>query len=606
MRTVPPTEKGKYRAIASGAIANGKPVIVNSDGTVSEIAKSGNAAGSQVEFNDSSPRNNVPVFVPSENKIALHSIYVGGGGGALRMTTISGTTPSFATANTYQASNISSGEGSGVTICSSNGSTLDRVLITYQDVGNSRYGTAIVYKPSDGTFGSKVVFESAQTSYMAATYDSNSDRVVISYKDQGNSNYGTAVVGAVSGTSVSFGTPVVYNAGTTNYQANTFDSNSNKVVILYQDGGNGEKYTAIVGTVDNSDNSISFGSEVAISAGGARSQSNSNIAFDSNSNKVLVGYRDNADSGFLKLVVGTVSGTSISFGTILDAGINNASVDYISIAFNPDRNKFGVAFQRSNPVRDCAVLEATISGTNVTVTSPMSVNSVASTFDSGTNGLVTFIGMAYDTNVDKFLVAYIDDDNGVKGEAQVLTAPFEETNLTSTENYIGIANSCSFHGTTETITVTVAGGIFYLDGVANPVIQLLKGHTYIFDQADGTNNGHPLHFKDSGGSQYTTGVTVTGTAGNAGAKVTIAIASDATEPTRYYCTVHGNGMGNTINLSDSFVNVDVIGTVNNQQSSLTAGQQYFVQTDGTLSETADSPSVFAGTAISATELVVKE
>ena len=154
--------------------------------------------------------------------------------------------------------------------------------------------------------------------------------------------------------------------------------------------------------------------------------------------------------------------------------------------------------------------------------------------------------------------------------------------------------------------MTVAGGIFYLDGVANPVIQLLKGHIYIFDQADGTNNGHPLHFKDSGGSQYTTGVTVTGTAGTSGAKVTIAIASDATEPTRYYCTVHGNGMGNTINLSDSFVNVDVIGTVNDQQSSLTAGQQYFVQTDGTLSETADSPSVFAGTAISATELVVKE
>ena len=65
-------------------------------------------------------------------------------------------------------------------------------------------------------------------------------------------------------------------------------------------------------------------------------------------------------------------------------------------------------------------------------------------------------------------------------------------------------------------------------------------------------------------------------------------------------------MGNTINLSDSFVTVDTIGTVNDQQSSLTAGQQYFVQTDGTLGETADSPSVFAGTAISATELVVKE
>ena len=34
-------------------------------------------------------------------------------------------------------------------------------------------------------------------------------------------------------------------------------------------------------------------------------------------------------------------------------------------------------------------------------------------------------------------------------------------------------------------------------------------------------------------------------------------------------------------------------------------EQYFVQNDGTISTTADSPSVLAGTAISATELLVK-
>ncbi len=51
--------------------------------------------------------------------------------------------------------------------------------------------------------------------------------------------------------------------------------------------------------------------------------------------------------------------------------------------------------------------------------------------------------------------------------------------------------------------------------------------------------------------------------------------------------------------------VDVIGSVSDNQIGLTAGQQYFVQTDGTISTTADDPSVLAGTAISATELVVK-
>ena len=52
--------------------------------------------------------------------------------------------------------------------------------------------------------------------------------------------------------------------------------------------------------------------------------------------------------------------------------------------------------------------------------------------------------------------------------------------------------------------------------------------------------------------------------------------------------------------------IGIVGCIDRNQTSLTAGQQYFVQTDGTLSTTAGSPSVLAGTAISATELVVKE
>ena len=47
------------------------------------------------------------------------------------------------------------------------------------------------------------------------------------------------------------------------------------------------------------------------------------------------------------------------------------------------------------------------------------------------------------------------------------------------------------------------------------------------------------------------------------------------------------------------------GSVSDLQSGLTAGKSYYVQTNGTLSTTADSPSVFAGTAVSATKLLVK-
>ena len=52
--------------------------------------------------------------------------------------------------------------------------------------------------------------------------------------------------------------------------------------------------------------------------------------------------------------------------------------------------------------------------------------------------------------------------------------------------------------------------------------------------------------------------------------------------------------------------VQLIGSVDDAQSSLTPGQKYYVQNDGTLSTTADSPSVLAGTAIASTKLLIKK
>lgn len=50
--------------------------------------------------------------------------------------------------------------------------------------------------------------------------------------------------------------------------------------------------------------------------------------------------------------------------------------------------------------------------------------------------------------------------------------------------------------------------------------------------------------------------------------------------------------------------VQTVGSTDNNQNSLTPGQVYYVQTDGTLSTTAASPSVVAGRAISATKILI--
>jgi len=101
------------------------------------------------------------------------------------------------------------------------------------------------------------------------------------------------------------------------------------------------------------------------------------------------------------------------------------------------------------------------------------------------------------------------------------------------------------------VRVVNVGGvnIFELSGVNNPVITMKRGSTYIFDQSDSSNSGHPFAIKsDAGGSQTTT---VSGTAGSAGATVTYQPAyPSAPNDLRYYCTVHGNAMGNTITMND--------------------------------------------------------
>ena len=124
-------------------------------------------------------------------------------------------------------------------------------------------------------------------------------------------------------------------------------------------------------------------------------------------------------------------------------------------------------------------------------------------------------------------------------------------NLPSQTAMSGAVFGDNVQPTGNNYTVTVSGGKFYIDGVEAAALTLTKGLTYVFDVSDATNSGHPFRFKDASGNAYTTGVTTSGTAGSSGATVTLVLASSGTLPARYYCTVHGNGMGNTITTVDS-------------------------------------------------------
>ena len=189
-------------------------------------------------------------------------------------------------------------------------------------------------------------------------------------------------------------------------------------------------------------------------------------------------------------------------------------------------------------------------------------------------------------------------DGSVRGGATVLT----NNNISDLVKESGVA--------TVTYTVTVTGpqggdtgNKYVLNGVYKPVLTMVVGYTYVFDQTDQTNiyypnpeggtiNTHPLNFSSDslngerdGGTTYTENVVYllnddpvtkeryeSNFVGATSRKVQITITSDTPSTLYYWCTNH-NAMGNTITVAEpgagggSGASVDVSDTAPSDPSS---------------------------------------
>jgi len=350
-------------------------------------------------------------------------------GGKSVVGTVSGTSISFGSAVTFDSSGA---DYTSTTFDSAN----NKIVVFYRgDPAGNRYGTAIVGTVSGTSisFGSAVAFNNANTPFLASSFDSNAGKVVAAYKDVGNSNYGTAIVGTVSGTSISFGSETVFNAGNCGDISTAFDSTNNKIVIAYTDDGNSNQGTAIVGTVSGT--SISFGSEVVYNAA---STSYNSASFDSTAGRVLISYSDAGNSDYGEAVVGTVSGTSISFGDM--ALFKNGSADHIASAYDSNQGRVVIAYRtpgNSNygeavvfkvgysqatggTIADGAPVIVNANGTvsGVTQTAVSAVTGTKAVFESAESN---FTRIAYDPVNNKMLIIYCDAGDSGKGKCVVAT-----------------------------------------------------------------------------------------------------------------------------------------------------------------------------------------
>jgi len=445
----------------------------------------------------------------------------------------------------------------------------------------------------DQAFGSETNFTSGTAYYVSSAFDSANNKIVIAYQDA-NDNRGYCVVGTIASensTTITFGTPVAISTSTLTWTSVSFDTNSGKFAVFYTRSGAGY---GKVGTISGT--SISFGSESA-TFWSASSVSYTASVFDPSQNVFVVAHTKGSDSANVRAA--SISGTSLSWGSASQFDSNPCQD--MALAYNPDNQNVMLVYRDPGTSNYGKALTCTQSGTSITRSSNQYVYN---------SGYTTKQSVVYDTNANKFLINYQDLSNSNQGTSVVATASgsglsasfsfgSETVFADYSATYVSSAfdsnvNKCVvFYEESSTGRGYVALGTISGTSVtfATPVQITVDGTSIIYTSAvfDSSSNVVVCSFGD-----------LTDTAGTS---VVFRNASSETNPNLTSENFLGFAAHTYADTQSALVNSTC--TVDRNQTSLTAGQKYYVQTDGTLGTTAADPSVEAGTAISSTEIIVK-
>jgi hypothetical protein len=501
--------------------------VLIGNGTSAVTAVAPGTSGNVLVSNGTSWTSGIAPANPSLDAIATGSL----ADGSTVVINVDGTVSVVAGEAQVFGSPTTTGIASANYISSTYDANAQKVVLAYQNgVGYAIVGTV---SGTSITFGTPVIFNALRTDDTAIAYHEVAQKVVIAYQDySGGTQIGYAKVGTVSGTTITFGAAATFNNQRTEQLSAAYDASTQKVVIGFQDITGSVYPTAIVGTVSGT--SISFGTKTVVQSAACTP---TRMVYDITQQKIVMAWGSNAGAGG-RAAVGTVSGTSISFGTVAEFQTNVATIgtDDISIAYDADAQKTVIAWTSTATSSFGAAIVGTVSGTTISFGTRVIFTST----------IIAGIAAAYNSVAKKIVISFQDQGNSSFG-----TAIVGKVSGTSISFEPKIAYT--------TAAITQHASATY-DTVAQRVVLATTGPFSLTVMQTGFSNMTTENFIGFSNGAYTNGQTAT---------------------------------------------IQIVGAVDDAQSGLTAGQSYFVQNNGSLGLTAGNTSVFAGTAVAATKIIVK-
>ncbi|MGI9555809.1 MAG: hypothetical protein ACR2M9_03030, partial [Cyanophyceae cyanobacterium] len=259
---------------------------------------------------------------------------------------------------------------------------------------------------TEANFTSASLWTGGNQSTLAAVYDVNADRVVQFYaSERTGTQYCTGVVSTPTASGLtSFGTPVVINTSDSDYISAVYHVAAQKSVVGYRDGGASNYGRCRVITVDPSDNSLTFGTENNFSTDPCYGISST---YDSTNEKVVFTFQ-NTTGDFGNAAIGTISGTSISFGSVGVFGNISGTGQvntWTSCVYEANSNTVTIFFARKDQSNHLYCVVGQVSGTGINLSSEILVDNSFGVQNANLTSVA-------DTNSNKIVVFYSSATNG--------------------------------------------------------------------------------------------------------------------------------------------------------------------------------------------------